>query len=67
MHYPDAGWENLRGIEDYCGLRAKYPVSCVINTRLGPRPITRIGQNLGLSELDIKGINKRYGCKEGGK
>ena len=66
MHYPNAGWEYLRGLRDYCGFNSKYPVSCVINTRLGPRSITRMGQKLGLSELDIIGINKRYGCKEDG-
>ena len=66
MHYPDAGWESLRGVGTFCGFWAKYPVSCLINTRHGPRPITRLGQQLGLSELDIKGINKRYSCKESG-
>lgn len=66
MHYPGAGWQSLRGLKNYCGFRAKYAVSCVINTILGPRPITRMGQALGLSESDIKGINKRYSCKESG-
>ena len=65
-HYQDSGTSSLGGFQDYCGLVPKDPVSCVINTRLGPRPITRFGQLLGLSELDIKGINKRYNCKESG-
>ena len=66
MHYQDAAWDSLRGTDNFCGLWPKDPVSCVINTRLGPRTITKLGQQLALSELDIKGINKRYNCKESG-
>ena len=41
-----------------CIMTAKHAVSCTVKGQT----VTQIGQRIGLSELDIEEINKRYNC-----
>ena len=44
---------------DYCAVTPKVPQPCLIKGQV----TYGMGQRLGLSESDIRGINIRYGCK----
>ena len=45
--------------KDYCAVTEKYTHPCLIKGEI----TYGMGQRLGLSESDIRGINIRYGCK----
>ena len=51
MHYGE-----INGVG--CRLTPKHPITCSVKGQ----EITKIGQSLGLSNLDIVEINKRYNC-----
>ena len=57
MHY---GPRQLRPV---CSLYPKHEVSCHVKTPENVMShITTLGQRIGLSELDIRALNKRYPC-----
>ena len=70
MHYPNSGKVSDRSSKgscfptvgdcwEHCALVAKKYQPCLIKGHL----IDGLGQRLGLSEMDIRAINMRYGCK----
>ena len=70
MHYPNSekvidrsSWNScIPTVGDcaaHCALVAKKYQPCLIKGHL----VEGLGQRLGLSEMDIRAINTRYGCK----
>ena len=56
MHYGASNFPS-------CNFTPKHEVSCHIKTPKNTTlHITTLGQMTGLSELDIRGLNKRYPC-----
>ena len=57
MHYHSNN--GVEGGTKACQMAPKNPFSCVIKNKI----VTKLGELVGLSEMDIEGINERYGCQ----
>ena len=52
----------------WCNMKPKREVNCYIETRdKSTVHVKKVGQDIGLSKLDIQGINMRYGCVDSGR
>ena len=51
-----------------CTITSINTPDCYIENKAGTKVhVTTVGQRIGLSDLDVRGINLRYGCEDIGR